>query len=430
MNRRRFITNVMLASAAAALPVRNLLAASASDKPTRSSVPRGKAEHCIFIWLAGGMSQIDTFDPKKRGSSLKRVPGTDYGVIPTAVAGVSYTEHLARTARLAERITAVRTVNHRLGSEHALATNFVHTGRPVSGATTYPSIGSIVAHERGSVGENVPAYMLMGYPSATRGPGFLGPKAGFVYLVNTESGPAGLSLPVGLNANRAAERQRLLGALEGRQAEADLLTEYTGVQREAFRLAGPKFMRNFNLAEESGSLRERYGSEFGQRCLLARRLVEAGVRFIEVSHNLNFVNGAGWDTHNEAHAQQHVLIKQVDTAFSALIEDLEAKGLLDKTLIAIGTEFGRPGEFDSRGGRGHQAGLFTMVLAGGGLNHCGAYGVSDEISAKILENPVSVPDFHATILAAMGVDTTKDLSSGSRPVPITDGGRPIARLFS
>lgn len=429
MKRRAFISQLMLASAAASLPLR-ALASPGSAKPPAPRAPRGKAEHCIFIWLGGGMSQIDTFDPKKRGSAAKRLPGTDYNLIPTAVSGVSYTEHLSRTARLAERITAVRTVNHRLGSEHALATNFVHTGRAVSGATTYPSIGSIVAHELGSVGENVPAYMLMGYPSATRGPGFLGPKAGFVYLVDTESGPAGLSVPPGIATDRIARRQQLLGALQGPQADAALLEEYEQTQREALRLAGPGFMRNFKLGEEPGSLRQRYGGEFGQRCLLARRLVQAGVRFIEVSHNLNFVNGAGWDTHNEAHAQQHVLIEQLDTAFSALIEDLEAKGLLDKTLIAIGTEFGRPGEFDSRGGRGHQSDLFTMVLAGGGLNHCGAYGVSDEISAKPVENPVSVPDFHATILAAMGVDPTKDLLAGSRPVPITDGGRPIARLFS
>jgi hypothetical protein len=321
-------------------------------------------------------------------------------------------------------------VNHRLGSEHALATNFVHTGRPISGATVYPSLGSIVAHERGAVGENVPAYMLMGYPSTTRGPGFLGAKAGYVYLIDTESGPAGLSTPANLDAGRVARRQRLLGTLQGRDADAQLLVEYEEAQREALRLAGPGFMRNFNLREEPGALRERYGGEFGQRCLLARRLVQAGVRFIEVSHNLNFVNGAGWDTHNEAHAQQHVFITQLDLALSSLMDDLQAKGLLDKTLIAIGTEFGRPGQFDSRGGRGHQADVFTLVLAGGGLRHCGAYGVTDELSARPVENAVSVPDFHATILAAMGIDPAKDVLSGSRPVPLTDGGKPISRLFA
>jgi hypothetical protein len=423
MNRRTFLSQLMLASAAAATGPRRGFASPVI-------VPRGKAEHCIFIWLGGGMSQIDTFDPKKRGSSKTRTAGTDYDVIPTAVPGVHFTEHLARTARVADRLTVIRTVNHRLGSEHALATNFVHTGRPVSGATQFPSIGSIVAHERGAAAENVPAYMLMGYPSATRGPGFLGAKAGYVYLVDTESGPAGLAGPAGIDPARGLRRQRLLQSLQGQHPDAQLFNEYEQVQHEALRLAGPGFMRHFNLKEESGALRERYGGEFGQRCLLSRRLVQAGVRFIEVSHNLNFVNGAGWDTHNEAQAEQHVLIRQLDQAFSALIEDLEAHRLLDKTLVAIGTEFGRPAEFDSRGGRGHQADLFTLVLAGGGLNHCGAYGVSDEKSAKIVEHPVSVPDFHATILAAMGVDPAREALSGARPVPLTDGGKPIARLFS
>ena len=426
MNRRAFVSQLMVASAAAAAWPRR----SFASPSLHSMAPRGKAEHCIFIWLGGGMSQIDTFDPKKRGSSKTRTAGTDYAVIPTAVPGVHFTEHLSRTARVADRLTAVRTVNHRLGSEHALATNFVHTGRPVSGATLYPSIGSIVAHERGAAAENVPAYMLMGYPSPTRGPGFLGAKAGFVYLVDTESGPAGLAGSAGIDAARAQRRQQLLGSLQGQHGNAPLFAEYEQVQDEALRLAGPEFMRHFNLKEESGDLRNRYGDEFGQRCLLSRRLVQAGVRFIEVSHNLNFVNGAGWDTHNESHADQHVLIDQLDQAFSALIEDLEAHQLLDKTLVAIGTEFGRPAEFDARGGRGHQADLFTLVLAGGGLNHRGAYGVSDEKSAKIVEHPVSVPDFHATILAAMGVDPAREVLAGARPVPLTDGGKPIARLFS
>jgi hypothetical protein len=188
-------------------------------------------------------------------------------------------------------------------------------------------------------------------------------------------------------------------------------------------------MRHFKLAEEPGSVRQRYGGEFGQRCLLARRLVQSGVRFIEVSHNLNFINGAGWDTHNAGQLNQHILIKELDTALSALISDLQEKRLLDKTLIVVATEFGRPGQFDSGGGRGHQSASFSLVLAGGGLRHRGAYGVSDDLSGKPVEHPVSVPDFHATVHAALGINPAKDLVNASRPVPITDGGKPIAALF-
>ncbi|MCW0220908.1 MAG: DUF1501 domain-containing protein, partial [Prosthecobacter sp.] len=167
-----------------------------------------------------------------------------------------------------------------------------------------------------------------------------------------------------------------------------------------------------------------------QRCLLARRLIQDGVRFIEVSHNLGFVNGTGWDTHNDGQLNQHLLIKDLDDALATLIVDLKNHGILDKTLIAIGTEFGRPPEFDGGGGRGHQCSTFSMILAGGGLKHCGAYGVTDDIAKTIVENPVSTPDFHATIHAAMGIDPTHELMDGSRPVPITDGGKPIAAFFA
>ncbi|MBI4626804.1 MAG: DUF1501 domain-containing protein [Verrucomicrobia bacterium] len=426
MNRRDFLAHTATLAAMTALP-------RAFGNPAPLAVPpRGRAEQCIFIWLGGGMSQIDTFDPKKRGNSKAKpsLPGTDYELIDTAVPGVRYTEHLAQTARLAEHVTAVRTVNHRLGIEHALATNFVHTGRPVSGSTVYPSIGSVIAHQRGARHENVPAYMLIGYPNVSRGPGFLGAKHGYIYLVDTESGPAGFTPPEGIDAERAAVRQKLLAPLQGRAPQGSALGDYEDAQREALRLAGPEFMRHFKLAEESAALRQRYGGEFGQRCLLARRLVQAGVRFVEVSHNLNFINGAGWDTHNAGHLNQYALIRELDTALAALISDLETKGLLDKTLIAIGTEFGRPGQFDAGGGRGHQSAVFSLVLAGGGLKHRGAYGVTDDLSGKPIEQPVSVPDFHATIYAALGIDPAKELVSASRPVPITDGGKPIAALFA
>ncbi len=154
------------------------------------------------------------------------------------------------------------------------------------------------------------------------------------------------------------------------------------------------------------------------------------MRFIEVSHNLNFLNGAGWDVHNSGILNQHKLIQELDTSLATLIVDLEQKRLLDKTLIVITTEFGRPSGFDSGGGRGHQGSSFTCVLAGGGLSHCGAYGQTDQQAKRIEADPVSVPDFFATICAATGVDWQKNLFAGDRPVPITDQGTPIAKLFA
>lgn len=393
---------------------------------------QSKAEHCIFIWLGGGMAQIDTFDPKKEGdnNTSPKKPGSMYRAIETSVPGVQVTEHLSKTAGILEDVTILRTVNHHVIDEHAFATNLVHTGRMISGNTVYPSIGSIVAHLRGAASSDVPAYMLIGYPNVSRGPGFLGAKAGYVYLTDTESGPAGFTRPDFVSEARAQTRQKLLQPLWDRVPDGSVVADYESAQREALRLAGPQFMRHFNLKEEAPDLRNRYGGEFGQRCLLARRLVQSGVRFIEVSHNLNFINGTGWDIHNEGSANQHVLIRELDTAFSALVLDLKRQKLLDQTLIVVATEFGRPPEFDSRGGRGHQGTTFSMVLAGGGLKHCGAYGVTDELSKKPVENPVCLADFHATIYAALGIDPRRELMDGTRPVPITDGGKPLKLLFT
>jgi hypothetical protein len=328
-----------------------------------------------------------------------------------------------------EHMTAVRSVQHKVIDEHAFATNLVHTGRMVSGNALYPSLGSIVAHRRGALDPKVPAYMLIGFPNVSRGPGFLGVKDGYVYLVDTQTGPAGFTRPEGLTSDRESARRALLAGT-GEASAGSALAEYADAQREAFRLAGPAFMRHFDLAKEPADLRASYGGEFGQRCLLARRLIEGGVRFIEVSHNLNFINGTGWDVHNDGITHQHTLIRELDHALAALTTDLRSKGLLDKTLIVVATEFGRPAEFDGRGGRGHQGSAFSMVLAGGGLRHRGAYGVTDDLSKKVLQDPVSVPDFHATILTALGVDTHADLKDGARPVPVTDGGKPIAALFA
>ena len=378
------------------------------------------------------MGQIDTFDPKRKGDPKEKIPGSYYDSIDTAVPGVQICEHLPRMAPLMDRVTAVRTVNHKVIDEHAAATNFMHTGRAISGTVTYPSIGSLIAHERGPADDSAPAYVVIGYPNVTRGPGFLGSKHGYLYLTDTSRGPAGLSRPKNISSFRQDRRNRLLADLRkstGNPEDARLAS-YDEVIDESIRLSGPSFNRAFELDNEPSTLRENYGGEFGQRCLLSRRLIERGVRFVEVSHNLNFLNGTGWDVHNQGILNQHELIRELDNAVSTLILDLEKKNLLDKTLIMITTEFGRPPEFDGGGGRGHQGKAMTCVLAGGGLNHCGAYGQTDQLSKKIVEDPVSVPDFFATIFASMQINSGKYLYDGDRPVPITDNGNPIKQLFS
>jgi len=435
INRRQCLSGLAAAALASqTLGGRSSSAAEAAVESIATPRLRGQAEHVISIWLGGGMGQIDTFDPKRRGDPKAKVAGAYYDPIDTAVAGVQVCEHLPRVAALMDRVTAVRTVNHDVIDEHAAATNRMHTGRPVSGTVQYPSIGSVVANQLGAVQEGAPPYVLIGYPNVTRGPGFLGAGSGYLYLTDTGRGPAGLSRPDGISSDRQSRRERLLetqrAQVADRFAADSKIADYDAAVAQSLRLAGPEFSSVFELDREPADLRNSYGSEFGQRCLLSRRLLQRGVRFIEVSHNMNFINGTGWDVHNDGIENQHELIRDLDQSMATLMEDLEAHKMLDKTLIVITSEFGRPPQFDGGGGRGHQGSAFTCVLAGGGLNHLGAFGETDELSEKIVNDAVSVPDFFATIHAALGIDWAKYLYDGDRPVPITDGGRPIEKLFS
>jgi len=426
-SRRRFLQTAGAAAACARPPV----FAEENGKP---AALLGKAEHCIMIWLGGGMAQIDTFDPKAMGDAKAGKAGAYYPSIDTAVEGVQVCEHLGQTATLMEQVTALRTVHHDVVDEHAAATNRMHTGRETSGTVQYPSLGSIIAHERGAVGEGVPAYFLIGYPNLTRGPGFLGQDAGFVYLTDVATGPTGLARPADITILRQARRERLLATVReaGRQrfSHDKLIGDYDAALAESLRLSSPDFMKVFDLKKEAAGIRDSYGEGLGQRLLLARRLCESGTRFIEVSHNMNFRNGTGWDTHNAGQLKQHVLIQELDKGLSTLMRDLESRKMLDKTLIVISSEFGRPAQFDSGGGRGHYSKCFSVVLAGGGLSHTGAWGVSDELAMSAVENPLSVPDVFATVLATMQVDPGMNLYDGNRPVPVTDQGTSVAELLT
>ena len=256
------------------------------------------------------MGQIDTFDPKAKGlnKGTPKKAGSLYDSIPTAVRGVRVCEHLTKTADLMDRVTAVRTVNHKVIDEHAFATNLVHTGRVTSGNVVYPSIGSIVAHERGAGGPGRAGVHPHRLPERQ-------PRAGLPRLEGRvrlphrhHRRPRRVHPPS--RRGREAGRRADAGYSKRSAAQAptgSAVAEYEAAQAEALRLAGPGFLKHFDLTTEPAKLRESYGGEFGQRCLLARRLVEAGVRFVEVSHNLNFLNGTGWDVHNDGINNQHLL---------------------------------------------------------------------------------------------------------------------------
>ena len=426
---RREFTQTAAVAGAAAFAGRKLLAAPNEKSPKIG----GRAKSCIFLWMGGGMCHVDTFDPKQTGDPKTRKAGSAYPSIPTALKDVRVCEHLPLTANLLDRSVVMRSLNHPISSEHAAPTNLFKTGRPTSGTIVYPSLGSIISHELGPQQPGVPAYLVMGYPSVTRGPGFLGAKHSYIYLTDTESGPNGLQRPADVTDVRQRRRLETLSKLRQqfllRSAGDQKVANYDQSIAAAFKLAGPQFTSVFDLDREPAKVRERYGNEFGQRCLLARRLVQSGVRFVDVSYNLNFVNGTGWDTHRDGQVNQHGLIQGLDQSLSALIEDLEEQKLLDDTLVVLATEFGRPPEFDGGGGRGHQSAAFTTLFFGGGLKTGQVVGATDDAGKKIVDRPISLADWHATIHTAMGIDPSKELYAGERPVPITDHGRPITEVF-
>ncbi|MBL8815330.1 MAG: DUF1501 domain-containing protein [Planctomyces sp.] len=441
-NRRQLLQNT--SAAYAALASGNTLLAHLQDAVRDTAQtdsanhrhPVGKATSCIFIWLGGGACQIDTWDPKVMGDPAQgsKKPGSAYPAIDTAIPGVQVCEHLGKMAQRLDRGALIRSVNHDVIDEHAAATNRMHSGRAPTGTTVYPSIGSVVSHELGTRNGNIPAYVVMGYPSATRGPGFLGARHNYIYLIDTESGPAGLRRPNDVTPERLERREKLLSGMRTRYRRQfsgfRTVEDYIDAGLTGQHLAGPEFAGVFDLKSENPDLRNEYGNEFGQRCLLARRLVESGVRFVEVSFNLNFINGTGWDTHNDGQLNQHLLIGQLDQALAALIDDLEHRKLLDSTLVVVATEFGRPPEFDGGGGRGHQSKAFSVPLIGGGLKGGSVVGTTDDFGRTVVDEPVSVPDLHATIYAALNIDPRKELFDGDRPVPITDHGQPVQKLFT
>lgn len=405
--------------------------AAAALASTASAKPKATADTCIFVWLPGGMCHLDTFDPKSIGDGAT-VPGSYYKSIPTSVSGLEFCEHLPLLAKKADRLAVLRTLNHSF-TDHTRAVDFVHTGRQATGTVVYPSIGSIVAHELGGLDPRAPAYVVVGEPMQPRGPGFLGGKANYLYITDTEAGPEGLQIPKGLSLGDYSQRRQDLAEFSAdfrAKHNEGPIADYSSVASHAFEMMDPKFQSAFTVNEEPAELREAYGGEFGQRLLLSRRLVERGVRFVECSFNIKFINGYGWDTHAFSQKRVHLMIRQLDRALNVLMEDLDRKKMFDRTLIVLATEFGRPPEFDGQGGRGHQSSVFSGVLFGGGIRGGKVVGVSDELGRMPKERPVSIPDFHATIHHTLGLDPEKHLfTPDGRPVPITDYGTAISEIL-
>jgi hypothetical protein len=407
------------------------LAADAAAHPARR-------KSCILLWMTGGPSQIDTFDPKPGHAN-----GGEYKAIETAVPGISISQHLPKLAKQMKDIVIIRSMSTKEG-DHGRATFNLRTGYQQTGPIRYPTLGSLVAKELGRDDAELPNFVSIApfrsFNPGAFGPGFLGPQ--YAPLVVGERGAVDaqaaadarnltfkvedLDLPPGVDNRRADSRLGLLDAMR-----KDFVSRHPGVgplshqdaYLRAVRLMHSAASKAFDLEEEAPKVRDAYGrTAFGQGCLLARRLVERGVPFVEVSlSSAEGAMGAGWDTHTQNFEIVKKLSEVLDPAWAALMDDLRRLGLLDSTLIVWMGEFGRTPKINGQAGRDHFPTAWTTVLAGGGIKGGQIIGSSGPDGMEAKDRPVSVPDFLSTVCKGLGIDPMAQNDSGiGRPIRIVD----------
>lgn len=377
---------------------------------------RGMA--CILLWMAGGPSQLETFDPK---------PGTKHGgetkAVETAVPGISIAQGWEQTAKVMKEIALVRSMTNKEGN-HQRASYQLHTGYVPTATLKHPHIGCSVAAELGDPKDALPHIVSIGGP--TFGAGFLGAALEPFVVQNVEQPPANTQprVPVARFTRRLGLLNRLETAGFGQAGGFDRVRDHQALYEQTARMVLSPAMKAFQLDSESDKTRDDFGrNPFGQGCLLARRLVEAGVTFVEVRMN-------GWDTHQNNNERVGKLAAQVDPAFAALIRDLKERGMLGKTLVLWMGEFGRTPKINGNAGRDHFPRVFNVALAGGGVKGGQVIGASSAEGTEVTDQPVTVPDLMASLCHALKVNAAKEVDTPTgRPIKVVDGGKVVSDLF-
>ncbi|MGE3804837.1 MAG: DUF1501 domain-containing protein [Gemmataceae bacterium] len=413
LSRRAFLGVAGAGAAGACLGWKDAVALHAAEL-------RKEGRACILLFMRGGPSQFETFDPKPGATTGGPTKGID-----TAVSGIQIAENWPNVAKVADNIAFIRSMNNREG-EHLRASYQLHTGYAPSGAVKYPSIGSVVASELGPKDFDLPHYVSVGGGFGTVGSGFLGMSVAPFVVNNPEQVPNNVALP-GIAANRFERRVGLLKDLETDFASAGggpRVAAHQDLYKNAARMVLSPRLDAFNLASETDAVRDAYGRNgFGQGCLLARRLVERGVTFVEVGMN-------GWDTHQDNFNRTKTLSTTVDKAMASLITELKERGRLDKTLIIWMGEFGRTPRINGNTGRDHYPRAFNVALAGGGIKGGRVIGKTSDSGSEVKERPVSVNDLFCSLYQALGINAGKENMSGlGRPIKIVDGGKAVSELF-
>ncbi len=413
LQRRDFLKTIAgTVAAAGGLSWADRMTASAADL-------RKQGKACILLWMQGGPSQFETFSPKPDHPN-----GGETKAISTAVPGIEIAAALPNTAKVMNDLCLIRSMNSREGA-HPRATYLMHTGYLPTASVKYPTLGSIVSHEIGHHAGELPSFVRIGGGRFGDSAGLLGVDFDPFVMQSAGRSPDNTSLPT--SATRYQRRLNLLGKLEEDYAAnggAQEVADHRKVYDRAARMILSPQMKAFEIDKESSATRKLYGdSEFGKGCLLARRLVQAGVTFIEVSLG-------NWDTHADNASNTTRLCGQLDQPFAALIEDLKRQGMLDNTLVLWMGEFGRTPRMNPRAGRDHFPRAFNMVLAGGGVKGGQVIGKTDKAGESVVDRPVNVNDMLRTVCHGLGIDADKEnMSSIGRPIRIVDGGAPVKEVF-
>jgi Protein of unknown function (DUF1501) len=390
---------------------------AAPTAPAKNLPGFGKAKHIIFIQLEGGLSHIDSFDPK--GGSSKG-PGATI----KAKGGFEMTEYFAKTAAISDKICVIRNMTADIGV-HGPAQYFMRTAFAQRNTIQHPNLGAWLEHYQGPSHKTLPSSACINSPSK-HGNGFFPPSFSPIPILNPNTGLQNIEAEGGITAlnKKLALANDLSSDFRSRYKDSNV-DAYREFYDHTLRMLGSEDLKAFDLNQEKEPMRERYGkTDIGQGCLLARRLVESGVRYVEVS-------STEWDMHGNLETHMEEVAPPFDQAYAALITDLDERGLLDSTLVVLATEFGRKPEFDG-GGRGHYPVCFSTVLAGGGVKRGFVHGASDARGAQPVGTGVKVGDFHATIGWAAGAPLDQIYTTPSGR-PFTIGGqsaKPVMDVFA
>jgi hypothetical protein len=386
----------------------------------------GKDVSCLVFFHTGGLCQHDSFDPKPAAPAEIR---GSFKTIPTKVAGVHFSELLPRSAALLDRYSVIRSVFSK-EAIHEKAKQYIFSGQRPNNAFKHPVYGSVVAKELGPQ-NGLPPFVVIPNRDICADAGFLGAAYDPFITGNPtkkDFSVQDLTLPTGIGLEEAEGRMGLLASLDARiegLERSGVIESLDYFSQKAFDLVtSPAAKKAFNLNAESDALRDAYGrTTAGQGALLARRLIEAGVRLVTLFHG-------GYDTHSDNDKTNAKLYPEFDQSFAALLEDMDSRGLLDSTLVLALGEFGRTPKINHSAGRDHWPGAFSIAAAGAGVPGGQVIGATDEDGAYPVDRPVSIEDLGATLYKKLGIDFTHEYHTVGRPVRINDGGTPIPELFA